>query len=86
MREDRYDEAASHLARAVHANSSFSSPRFLQAMTLALAGRMEEAQQVVCGALELQPGFRTRLVFEIGLLPEFADKFAEGARLLGLPK
>ena len=86
VREDRYAEAASHLAQAVQANSSFTSPRFLQAMTLALAGSMEEAQHVVRGALELQPGFRTRLVFEIGLLPEFADKFAEGARLLGLPK
>ena len=86
VREDRYDEAASHLARAAQANSSFSSPRFLQAMTLALAGSIEEARQVVRGALELQPGFRTRLVFEIELLPEFADKLAEGARLLGLPE
>jgi adenylate cyclase len=86
LKEARYDEAASHFARAVQLNSSFTSPRFLQAMTLALAGRMEEARQVTRRALELQPGFRTRLVFEFGLLPEFADKFAEGARLLGLPE
>ncbi len=84
VKEARYDEAASHFARAVQLNSSFTSPRFLQAMTLALAGSMEEARRVVRGALELQPGFRTRSVFEIGLLPEFADKLAEGARLLGL--
>ena len=74
------------MARSAQANSTFTSPRFLQAMALALAGSMEEARQVARGALELQPGFRTRMVFEMGLLPEFADKFAEGARLLGLPE
>ena len=86
LKEARYDEAASHLARSAQANPTFTSPRFLQAMALALAGSMEEARQVARGALELQPGFRTRMVFEMGLLPEFADKFAEGARLLGLPE
>ncbi len=85
LQDDRYAEAASHLARAAQANSSFTSPRFLQAMALALAGSIADARQVARGALKLQPGFRTRLVFEIGLLPEFADKFAERARLLGLP-
>jgi hypothetical protein len=64
----------------------FQFPRFLQAMTLVLAGNMKEARQVVRGALELQPGFQTRLAFEIGLLQEFSEKLAERARLVGLPE
>jgi adenylate cyclase len=86
LKEALYDEAASHFANAAQANPSFTSPRFLLAMTLALAARLDEAREVARKALELQPGFRSRFVFEIGLLPQFADEFAKGARLLGLPE
>ncbi len=86
FREARYDEAATHFGKAVLANPSFSSTRFLHAMILALDGRMDEAMQAVRGGLEIQPGFRIRLVFELGMLPEIADKLAEGGRLLGLPE
>jgi hypothetical protein len=33
IQESRYDEPASHFAKAVQANPSFTSPRFLLAMT-----------------------------------------------------
>jgi hypothetical protein len=54
----------------------------LAAVTLALAARLDEAREVARKALELQPGFRSRFVFEIGLPPQFAGEFAKGARLL----
>ena len=85
IQASRYDEAASHFAKAVQANPSFTSPRFLLAMTLANAGRIDEARQAVEEALELQRTFRSRLLLEIGLSQAFADYFIAGARLLGLP-
>ena len=55
-------------------------------MTLANAGRIEEARQAAEEALELQRTFRSRLLLEIGLSQAFADYFIAGARLLGLPE
>jgi adenylate cyclase len=49
-------------------------------------GALVEALEVARKALELRPGFRSRFVFEIGLLPQSAGEFAKGARLLGLPE
>ena len=86
IQEARYDEAASHYAKAVQANSSFIAPYFSQAIAIALAGRVEEARPLVGRALELEPGFRIRVFFEVGLAPEIADKLALGARLLALPE
>jgi tetratricopeptide (TPR) repeat protein len=45
--EARYDEAASHYARAVQANPRFRLYYFLQAAALALARRAEEARPIV---------------------------------------
>ena len=86
VHESRYDEAAWHLAKAIAANPSFTSPRFLHAMVLALAGREDEAREAAREALALQPGFRLRLLSEIGMLPAIADVLARGGRLLGLPE
>jgi adenylate cyclase len=84
IQEGRYDEATSHLADSVQANVRFSTLYLFYAAALALAGRVEEARPVVQRLLELEPGIRTRVISEIlsGLL---ADKFVEGAQLLGLP-
>jgi adenylate cyclase len=85
--EARYDEAASHYAKAVQANPRFRLYYFLQAAALALAGRAEEARPIVGQLLELNPGVRSSEVFEYALLHRtLADKFREGARLLGLPE
>ena len=83
--EARYDEAASHHARAVHDNPRFGVLYFNQAIALALAGRLEEARPIVGRGLELQPDFRTRVYAESGVASELIVKITKGARLLGLP-
>ncbi|URK87581.1 tetratricopeptide repeat protein [Rhizobium sp. RCAM05350] len=84
--ETRYDEAAPHFARAVQANPRFSTLYFFEAALLGLAGRQEEARPIVQRLLELEPGFRLRMIFEVGLVQNLADRFAEGARIVGLPE
>jgi adenylate cyclase len=87
FKEARYDEAASRYAEALQANPRFSLYYFLQAVTLALTGRVQEARPIVRQGLELNLGFRGSEVFEYSLLHQsLADKFIEGIRLLGLPE
>jgi TolB-like protein len=87
VQEARYDDAASHFAKAVQANSRMSTLYFYHAASLALAGRLEEARPIAQRFLEQQPGFRYRLWRATsGIVPAAADKLAEGARLLGLPE
>lgn len=86
MLETRMDEAASHFGAAVQGNSSLGILYLYQAMALALTGRLDEAEPVARRGLELAPGWRFRVFLEHGLLPAIADKFTEGARLLGLPE
>jgi tetratricopeptide (TPR) repeat protein len=82
----QFDEASKHLAMAVQANPNFASPRFLRAMTLALADRLEESRRELRAALDMSPAAKIRLLREIGLLPSLADKLAEGARAAGMPE
>lgn len=70
----------------MQANPRFSWCYFFQAASLALAGREEEAQPIVRRLLELEPGFRLRLFFEVGMARAVADGLAEGGRILGLPE
>jgi len=86
VQETRYDEAASHFARAVQANPRFSTLYVFHAASLALAGRQEEAQPIVQRLLDLEPGFRLRLLFEVGVAQAVVDRLAEGGRMLGLPE
>jgi adenylate cyclase len=83
--EARDDEALSHYAKAVQANPRFSLLYFVQAINLALAGRVEEARPIVRQGLELQPDFRTGMIAEFGVAQEWMNKLTEGARKLGLP-
>jgi adenylate cyclase len=87
VHEGRYDEAASFFAKAVQNNPRFSFPYFLQAIALALAGRVEEARPMVEKGLELEPGVRITEVLErvIHYRP-LTERFLQGARLLGLPE
>jgi adenylate cyclase len=59
---------------------------FLLAASLPLAGRLEEAQPIVQRLLDLEPGFRLRLIFEVGVARAVTDRLAEGGRMLGLPE
>jgi adenylate cyclase len=86
IQEARYDEAAAHYAKAVQANPRLSVLYLFHAASLALAGRVEEARPVVRRLLELEPNFRSRMLFEVGYGRTTAEKFLEGARLLGLPE
>jgi TolB-like protein len=80
-----YDEAVLCYARVAQINPRYSTGYFTHAITLALAGRRAEAEQPLRRGLELEPGFRSRIFFEIGIPQAMADRFAQGARLLGLP-
>jgi adenylate cyclase len=86
IREGKYDEAASCFARGGQINSRHSLFPFFQAIALALAGRAGETGSLVERGLELEPGFRIRIFSEFGMARPIAEKFAEGARLLGLPE
>jgi adenylate cyclase len=86
IQETRYDEAASHLAKAVQANSRFGFLYFYQAVALALVGRLDDAGPITQRVLELMPGFRIDAMTEFGFAPALLYKLGEGARLLGLPE
>ena len=83
LHEGRYDAAASCFARAQPGRSSFLS---WQAVALALAGRMEEAETVARRALDERPDVRLHKLLQIGMISEITDKMAAGWRLLGLPE
>ena len=86
VQEAQYDEAASHFANAAQANPRFSSLFFFHAASLALAGHKEEALPIAQRLLELEPGFRLCVVYELGMVPAVADRLAKGARILELPE
>jgi len=86
VQEARYDDAARDFSKAVQANPRFSTLYFFQAASLALAGREQEAQPIVERLLELEPGFRIRVLFEVGSVRSIVDKLVEAARSLGLPE
>jgi len=86
VQEARYEEAVTEFAKMVQANPVFSSLHFLYAIVLALAGRAEDAQPAIAKGLELEPGFSSRLLHQVGITRQIVDRLAEGARLLGLPE
>ena len=57
IRNQRFDEAASSVAKAVQLNSRFSWLYAVHAAALALAGRSEDAKSVAKRVLELEPNF-----------------------------
>jgi TolB-like protein len=81
--EGRYAEAAAHATKVVQANPSHGVYMAYQAISLALAGRVEEARPILARALELEPEFRIRTILELGYAPAIADRFVRGAKLLG---
>ena len=82
----KYEYAAACFARGAQINSRHSLFPLFQAIALALAGRAEAAQAPLQRGLELEPGFQIRVFSEFGMARALAEKFAEGARLLGLPE
>jgi tetratricopeptide (TPR) repeat protein len=84
--EGNTDAAVSCFARGSEINPNHSIMPFFHAIALALAGRAEDATPSVRRGLELEPGFRIRVFFEFGMARPLAEKFVEGARVLGLPE
>ena len=89
IREQRFDDAAANLARAVQANPRFSVLYVVHAAALALAGRVEEAKSVAKRALELEPNFRVGPWEHVAakvMLPELWRPLLAGLRQAGLPE
>jgi adenylate cyclase len=84
IRESRYEDAAECFARAARTNPKFSTAYFFRAMSQARAGHSDQAGASLRLGRELEPNFRTRMLFEIGMEPTLAHELAEGACLLGL--
>jgi TolB-like protein len=84
--EGKFDDAAICFAKGAEINPRHSVMPIFHAIALALAGQTEKATISVRRGLELEPGFRIRVFSEFGMAPPLAEKFMEGARLLGLPE
>ena len=84
IRESRYEDAAECFARAARTNPKFSTAYFFRGMAQARAGHADRAAPCLRLGRELEPHFRTRMLFEIGMAPALAHELAEGGRLLGL--
>ena len=84
--EARYDEAASHRAKAAQANPRFGNLLFFHAASLALTGRLNEAAPVARRYMEMVPSARIAMLSEFGFASALTDKLIEGVRLLGLPE
>jgi len=86
VHEAHYDKAAELFARATRANSAAVGMTLSRACALALAGRIDEARTVAQRAIEMRPSFRVRIFLEMGIILPIAERFAEGARLAGIPE
>jgi adenylate cyclase len=84
VHEDRYDDAVAFYSKAAQANPDHGMFLIAQAISLALAGRLDEARPIWAQGLKLEPEYRIRTLLEVGLIPSIFDKLARGARLLGV--
>ncbi len=85
MLDERFADAAACFGRAAAINPGYSTARFFRAMALARDGRADAAAPFVRQGLDLEPGFNSRIVHEVGMAPEMAARFLAGATALGLP-
>jgi adenylate cyclase len=89
IRNQRFDDAAANIAKAVQANPRFSSLYAHHAAALALAGRVEDAKSVAKRVLEPEPNFRVGPWEHIApkfMLPELWRPLLAGLRQPGLPE
>jgi adenylate cyclase len=89
IRNQRFDEAASSVAKAVQLNSRFSWLYAVHAAALALAGRSEDAKSVAKRVLELEPNFHVGPMVAAGqaiMVPELWRPLLAGMRQAGLPE
>jgi TolB-like protein len=89
LREQRYEEGAAALTKAIHANPRFSTLYAFQAAALALAGREEDAKSAARRLMELEPTVRMGGFggfFAPFSVPEIAERVPAGMRLAGIPE
>jgi adenylate cyclase len=89
VRQQRYDDAATFLAKGIQANPRFSTLYAFLAAALAMAGRSEEAKSNAQRLLELEPSFRIKpaaAMFSGFARPELVNALSEGLRKAGLPE
>jgi adenylate cyclase len=89
IRNQRFAEAASSMAKAVQLNPRFSWLYAVHAAALALAGRVEDSKSVAKRFLELEPNFHIGPYEPMAdgmSLPELSRPFLAGMRLAGLPE
>ncbi|HSU98515.1 MAG TPA: transcriptional regulator, partial [Roseiarcus sp.] len=86
LQEDRYDETAAWWRKCAGANPKFGMIAIGQALALALAGRIEDAKEVLARGLELEPNASIRTIRELGYNPALQAKLIRGAQRLGLPE
>jgi adenylate cyclase len=84
--EGKFEDAVACFAKGSQINPRHSVMPFFHAIALALMGQAEKATISVQRGLELEPRFRIRVFSEYGMAPPLAEKFMQGARLLGLPE
>jgi tetratricopeptide (TPR) repeat protein len=85
----RYDEASSWAEKAFWERPNILATLRIAAASNALAGRLEEAQQAVARALELDPEMRlSNLKDRVGVFRRVEDyaKYADALRQAGLPE
>jgi len=87
-RQQRYDDAAACMAKAIQAKPRFSVLYVLQASALALAGRIDEAKVAAARLLGLEPAFRIQPFIEFAAFmePQTRATLAAGLRHAGLPQ
>jgi adenylate cyclase len=89
FRNQRFVNAAGHLAKAVQANPRFSVLCVEHSAALALAGRTDDAKAVAKRVLELEPNFRAgawETVVRKFMLSDLWRPLMDGVRLAGLPE
>src|SRR5579871_3963344 len=84
----RYDEASSHAEQALNENPDSHQALRMAAMSHALAGRMERAQEMMERLRQIDPGLRVSNLKDLTPLrrPEDTTRYAEGMRKAGLPE
>jgi TolB-like protein len=83
--QGRYEEAAGWWERCSRANPRFGGFMFGRAASLALAGRMAEPTAACARVFQLEPGFSSRTILELGYAPEIEIQWLRAARLMGVP-
>jgi adenylate cyclase len=89
LRQQRYDESAASLAKAVQANPRFSTLYAFYGAALAQGGRIAEAQTACRQLLGLEPGFRlgpAAAFFSRYSRPELTNELIGGLRKAGVPE